>query len=248
MQKEHCPILPKFDLLNLITVIYLHDFFDLFFPNYCAGCGESLLRKEKTMCVGCLMQLPRTHMHDQRDNALEKLFWGRTDIQMATAFLRMPRHGLTHKLIHELKYNDNSEVGVMLGKLFGHELSNSSDMRQFDFIVPVPLHPKKQAERGYNQCDFIAEGLQEGMGVPANTSNLIRTQHTTTQTRKSRMSRWQNVESIFSMRHPEDFADKSILLIDDVITTGSTLAACADVLLQARNVKLSVAALAMPVR
>jgi ComF family protein len=248
MQKERTLFLAKFDVPNLTRVIYLHDFFDLFFPNYCAGCGESLLRKEKTMCVGCLMQLPRTYMHDQRDNALEKLFWGRTDIQMATAFLRMPRHGLTHKLIHELKYNDNHEVGIMLGKLFGHELSNSNDMRQFDYIVPVPLHPKKKAERGYNQCDFIAEGLQEGMGVEMDISNLIRTQHTTTQTRKSRMSRWQNVESIFALRHPDTFANKRILLIDDVITTGSTLAACADVILQAGNVKLSVAALAMPVR
>lgn len=186
-------------------------------------------------------------MHDEQGNKLERLFWGRTDIQSATAFLKMPREGTVHKLIHELKYKENKNVGIRLGKLFGTELHASQRMNQFDFIIPVPLHPKKMYLRGYNQCDCIAEGITATLGSELMTDNLCRITFTQSQTRKSRYERWKNVETIFGVRNPSQLEGKRILLIDDVITTGSTIEACSNVLNKIQGLKLSVASLAMPI-
>lgn len=186
-------------------------------------------------------------MHDESGNKLERLFWGRTDIEAATAFLKMPREGTVHRLIHELKYKENKSVGIRLGKLFGTELVSSQRMNHYDYIIPVPLHPKKLYLRGYNQCDCIAEGLSHTLGSEMLTDHLRRIVFTQSQTRKSRYDRWKNVETIFGVRNPEILEGKRVLLIDDVITTGSTIEACSNVLNQIRGLRLSVASLAMPV-
>jgi ComF family protein len=185
-------------------------------------------------------------MHDERGNKLERLFWGRVDIQSATAFLKMPRDGMVHTLIHELKYHENKNVGVRLGKLFGQELMSSKSMSQFDVILPVPLHPKKLYQRGYNQCDCIGEGLQHVMGGEMMSTNLTRAKFNSSQTRKGRYERWKNVETIFEVNQPEKLEGRKVLLIDDVITTGSTIEACAQVLTRIPGLKLSVASIAMP--
>ncbi|MBL0315316.1 MAG: ComF family protein [Flavobacteriales bacterium] len=227
--------------------VYAKDFSALFFPAYCAGCHRSLVKGEESICLYCQSRLPRTAMHDERGNKLERLFWGRTDIEAATAFLKMPREGTVHRLIHELKYKENKSVGIRLGKLFGTELVSSQRMNQYDYIIPVPLHPKKLYLRGYNQCDCIAEGLSHTLGSEMLTDHLRRIVFTQSQTRKSRYDRWKNVETIFGVRNPEILEGKRVLLIDDVITTGSTIEACSNVLNQIRGLRLSVASLAMPV-
>lgn len=202
---------------------------------------------EKAVCMHCLTHLSRLQMHDKRDNAVEKLFWGRIELEAATAFLSMPRNGISHRLIHRLKYHGDQEVGERLGALFAHELLESERMKGIDVIVPVPLHPKKLHVRGYNQCDCIARGMAETLGAEVSLNNLMRTHFSASQTRRGRISRWSNVKDIFWVREPEKFENKRILLIDDVITTGATIEACASALKNIQGSRLSVAALAVPV-
>src|SRR5688572_12605916 len=128
---------------------YIADFANLFFPSYCAGCGHILYKNETSICLKCLIALPKTYFHDVEGNKLEKLLWGRTNIVSASAFLQMPRHGLVHRMVHELKYRNNPDLGTYLGKLFALELAKSERMNHFDIIMPVPLHPKKMQVRGY---------------------------------------------------------------------------------------------------
>jgi ComF family protein len=225
---------------------YATDLGALFFPKYCSSCNRNLMHYEKAVCMHCLTHLPRLQLHDERDNAVEKLFWGRIDVEAATAFLSMPRNGISHRLIHRLKYHGDQEVGERLGALFAHELLESERMKGIDVIVPVPLHPKKLHVRGYNQCDCIARGMAETLGAEISLNNLTRTHFSATQTRRGRISRWSNVKDIFWVREPEKFENKRILLIDDVITTGATIEACATALLKINGVQLSVGALAIP--
>ena len=194
----------------------------------------------------CLAHLPRLQMHDECDNAVDKLFWGRIELEAATAFLSMPRNGISHRLIHRLKYHGDQEVGERLGALFALELLESKRMKGIDVILPVPLHPKKLHVRGYNQCDCIARGMADILGVEVSLDNLTRTHFTASQTRRGRISRWSNVKDVFWVREPEKLAGKRILLIDDVITTGATIEACAVPLRKIQGVQLSVAALAVP--
>ncbi len=226
---------------------YIDGFISLFFPVCCDACGRQLVMHEETLCIGCQMKLPRARMHDEKDNRIERLFWGRSDLAAATAFLKMPKKGVVHHLIHELKYNNNQAVGSRLGMLLGHELKNSQRMNHFDVIIPVPLHPKKLAIRGYNQCDSIAEGLSKVLEAEFSKDNLIRVKFNTSQTKRKRYERWENVESIFAVRFPHLLENKKVLLVDDVITTGSTIEACANELNKIEGIKLSVASLAVPI-
>jgi ComF family protein len=225
---------------------YISDFGSLFFPRYCSSCNRNLMHYEKAVCMHCLSHLPRLQLHDESDNPVEKIFWGRIDLQSATAYLSMPRNGITHRLIHRLKYHGDQEVGERLGALFGQELIESGRMKEVDVIIPVPLHPKKLHVRGYNQCDCIAKGMAEPLGAEMSINNLTRTHFNASQTRRGRISRWSNVKDIFWVREPEKLEGKRILLIDDVITTGATIEACAVALHKVKGIQLSVAALAVP--
>jgi ComF family protein len=223
------------------------DFSNLLYPAYCSGCGHALLKYEKAICSSCQTQLPRSGFHDQPNNPVEQLFWGRVPIHSATAFLRMPRKSPVHNMIHELKYRQNPETGIFLGKLFGLELKASLRMNPCTCIVPVPLHPEKEYQRGYNQCDKIAQGLAEVMQLPVFYKALGRTAHTASQTRKSRYQRWENVGQLFTILEENKLKNQHILLVDDVITTGATLEACAQQLQEIEGVQLSIAALAFPI-
>jgi ComF family protein len=194
------------------------------------------------------MMLPRALIHQLRENKLERLFWGRADVSMATAFLRMSRKGLTHRLVHELKYEGNKEIGQLLGTLFGQELKKIDEWKSVDLIIPVPLHPKKEQLRGYNQSYEIASGVSESMDVPTTKTALTRKHYTDSQTKKSRVERWQNVSEIFDINENELNTSNHILLVDDVITTGATIESCVLALTNNKKIRVSVAALAMPVR
>jgi ComF family protein len=225
----------------------IQDFSSLFFPGYCGGCRQLLGREEAGICTTCLMRLPRTRMHDHPDNRAEKLLWGRANVLFASAFLHMPRKGLTHQLIHELKYRGNQQVGETLGRAFGHELTRSSRMHTFDLLLPVPLHPRKEFERGYNQCHASCRGMQEAMGIPWADDLLVKREATESQTRRNRFDRWRNTHTVYEVTRREELAGRHVLLVDDVITTGATFEACCQAMAGIPGTGVSVAALALPV-
>jgi ComF family protein len=227
------------------TIIkYIADFFGLFFPELCVVCNRHLIVQEKLICTKCLYELPKTNFHNELENPVAELFWGRAKIEFATAYFYFNKGSQYQGMMHQFKYHGKKEIGFVLGKTFGLQLKESP-FKDIDIIIPVPLHPKKQKKRGYNQSDWIAMGLAHSLTKVADIENLIRSVATTTQTRKSRFERWQNVENIFILKDPSKIEGKHILLVDDVVTTGSTLEACANVILEIKNTKVSIAALAV---
>ena len=223
---------------------YILGFYELFYPNLCVACETHLLNQEKLICTKCLYNLPKTNYHKEIDNPVSQLFWGRTKIEYATAYYFFNKGSKYQDMMHKFKYNGLKEIGFELGKSFGSQIKESV-FNQVDIIIPVPLHPKKLKKRGYNQSDWLAMGLSESLEKQIDTNILIRAVATDTQTRKSRFERWKNVENIFRITNPEMLEGKHILLVDDVVTTGSTLEACANVIMEIKNTKVSIAALAV---
>lgn len=223
---------------------YFDDFTELFFPRICMVCSLSLLRNEELVCLHCLHDLPRTNFHLEERNPVAELFYGRVFVERATAFYAFSKGSRYQKLIHALKYKGMRDVGVLMGRHFAIDLLDSPHFASVDLICPVPLHPKKEKKRGYNQSEYIAKGMAERMGKPLSVGNLVRLVDTASQTRRGRYERWENVEGIFAVRDTEGFAGKHILLVDDVVTTGSTLEACAATLLgSVPGIRVSIATL-----
>lgn len=221
----------------------IRDFISLFFPEICPGCGQSLFKNEHVLCTRCFFKLPGTRFHNESTNPVAQLFWGRADISFATALLYYRKGGRVQKLIHRFKYRGMKEIGHFLGECLGRELKQSPLLKIPDVIIPVPLHEKKEKKRGFNQSEIIARGISSVLECEMRSDLLIRTVQSETQTRKSRFKRWENVREIFRVTDREFLKNKHILLVDDVITTGSTLEACASVLLEVEGLKVSVAAL-----
>ncbi|KAF0131959.1 MAG: putative amidophosphoribosyltransferase [Bacteroidetes bacterium] len=226
-------------MINFFT-----DLLAIFYPEVCPACGTLLSKDEKTICLSCRFLMPKTGYETVTDNPMARMFWGRTHLHAVSACYFFAKKGRVQHLIHDLKYKSNRDAGLFLGKEMAEEIKRSALYSEIDFIVPVPLHPKKIRIRGYNQSEILALGMREILPAPLSTDNLVRAIATDTQTKKSREARWRNVKDIFMMKNPEQFANKHILLIDDVITTGSTIEACANVLAAAPGIKISVAAAA----
>lgn len=224
----------------------LADFVALIFPRVCLACEEPLGRGEEHLCTGCRAQLPYTDYHrlPPADNPLARRFWGKVPVAHALSYLRFVRHGRVQHLLHQLKYQGQREVGTVLGRWYGHELHQHGLAGTFDLLVPVPLHPRKLAKRGYNQADYVAEGLALGLQAPWAARVLRRTLHTASQTRKTRVERWHNVATVFEVADPARVVGQHVLLVDDVLTTGATLEACASALLAAGARAVSIATLA----
>lgn len=220
------------------------DFISLIYPSICYACGHALYKHEDCICTFCSYHLPKTNYHLDNVNPLSKLFWGRVNIQYASAFYHFDKGSKVQNLIHHLKYKGHKEIGNVLGFIYGKELIKSECYKNIDLIVPVPLHPKKLKKRGYNQSDYFAMGLAKGLDVSWLPNGLSRTSDSLSQTLRSRFDRWQNMNSVFGIRSPQKFDGLNVLIADDVITTGSTLEACAEVLLMIPGVKVSVAAIA----
>ena len=229
--------------MNKLAQVF-NNVFELFYPSLCVACENRLVTQEKFLCFECWHDLPVTNFHFDVKNKVAQLFWGRVQIENATAFFAYNKGSRYQHLIHVIKYKGLKELGFETGRRFGIALSETPEYKTVDFVVPVPLHPKKQKLRGYNQSEWIAKGISESLKKPVSADNLQRNLHTATQTRKNRYERFENVENIFEVIRPEEFAGKHILLIDDVVTTGSTLESCAFQLLQIENVKVSIATLA----
>ncbi len=224
--------------------MWITDFFSLIYPRICACCGNSLVAGEVVICRFCEYHLPKTNDFDQWNNPVSKLFWGRASVRGAAAYLLFNKGNRVQQLIHELKYRGRKDIGIYLGSCFGTFLKNSPVFQNADVIFPVPLHRKKYMKRGYNQSEQFAIGLSASMKIPVNTKCLVRRKPNETQTRKSRFARWRNVENIFSVNQGDRFRKRHILLVDDVITTGSTLESCIQTLYHIPDVTVSVAAIA----
>ncbi len=225
-------------------IVLLGDFFSLFYPELCQACGEPLMKGEEVICTLCHFHLPKTWFHHDQDNQLTRSFWGRVYLNAAAAFLYFQKGSRVQQLLHRLKYEGHKEIGIYIGKVYGLELMKSPWFRNADVIIPVPLHIKKLRKRGYNQSEMFAEGLAQTMDAKLETGCLYRVVHSSTQTRKSRFQRWENVEDIFRIRHPEKLQGKHILIVDDVITTGATIESCAQALMTVPGVKVSAVAIA----
>ena len=229
---------------NFLTNSWLGDLLGMVYPDVCAACGKRLRRQEEVICLHCEYNLPQTNYHLDADNPVARHFEGRVELQRAASLYLFIKGERVQKLIHNLKYKGHQQVGVRVGQIYGRLLAESGAFGKLDLIVPVPLHPIKRQRRGYNQSDLFAQGLSETLHIPYSTTALVRKEFGASQTRKERFARWENVEEIFGLGDAEQVNNKHVLLIDDVITTGSTIEACVLALQNANNVKVSVASIA----
>jgi len=220
------------------------DLISLFYPRLCAGCNTPLVKGEEVLCLNCLADLPRTNYHLYLENPVFQIFIGRTKIQLATSFCHFDKGGRLQHLLHQLKYKGNCRVGQKLGTLLGADLIQNTLYQDIDAIIPVPLHPKKEKKRGFNQSAEIGKGLSESMCRPLIEGNLVRAINVASQTRKGRFERWENVSGIFRTKDGVGLTGKHLLLVDDVVTTGATLEACCEPLLAIPGVRVSIATLA----
>jgi len=221
----------------------LTDLLWLVYPELCAACDRALNSGERCVCTFCRYHLPRTHFHLEKDNAIEKRFWGRAPVQAATAFFHFSKGEKVQRMIHKLKYKGEKEIGVGVGEWMGHELKDAEGFAGASLVVPVPLHPRRQSKRGYNQSAMLAEGLSKSMRIPYSEA-LLRNLETATQTKKHRFERFENVNRVFAVKNPAELENKHILLVDDVITTGATLIACAEALLEVPGTSVSIVTMA----
>lgn len=202
------------------------------------------MKGEDIICTRCLSELPKTNYHRQLSNPIEDRLFGRIHLKHAWAFLKFRKSGIVQHLLHQLKYNNHPEIGVRLGMLYGKELQEQGFGNQFDLIVPVPLYSSRKRKRGYNQSAKFAQGLSTSLGIPWDETISIRRRRTATQTRKSKLDRWENVKDVFGVIDSGKIQNKRILLVDDVITTGATVEACGLHLLQNNCAELSIACMA----
>lgn len=218
---------------------------NLLFPRSCQGCGRDLRGAEEHICSVCLIDLPHSGYHRIAENPVAQLFYGRVNLFHASSMLVFSKKGLVQKLIHRLKYEKDATTGHFLGRLASSRLAGSEFYGDVDTIVPVPLHPKKEYQRGYNQSRLIAEGIKEGMPNTRIADMLQRNVYTASQTRKGKDERWDNVKEVFSLKAGAELPpSEHLLLVDDVVTTGSTAEACASILLKAGAHKVSFLAIA----
>ncbi len=217
----------------------------LLLPRLCAGCHSPLLSGETLLCLACDLELPRTGFHTDEGNSAAARLAGRFPFVRATAYLYFAEESLTQHLVHALKYKRRAGVGVALGAAFGDELRDCNWADGIDLIVPVPLHPKKEAARGFNQSALVAEGLSNALHIPHEARALRRIRRTESQTRKTRAERIENVVGAFAVRRPQKLEGKHLLVVDDVLTTGATIEACVQAVLKVPGTRVSVATIAI---
>lgn len=223
-----------------------HSFFarwmDLLAPRTCLCCGRRLAVGEEDLCTSCNLDLDRTDfaLHPY-DNDMARTFWGRVpSIEKACALMYYHARSRSADLIYQIKYGHRPELAVRLGERMGRELSDCGFFEGIDMIVPVPLAKKRERERGYNQCERLAHGLGRVTGLPVATRAVERTVFQQTQTRLTDTERLANVEHAFRLVHPEPLCGRHILLLDDVVTTGATMSACASVLSPVPGLRISL--------
>ncbi|EJL63827.1 ComF family protein [Flavobacterium sp. CF136] len=218
---------------------------NLFFPKLCAGCHALLMTNEIAICTDCRHEMPLTQHHlDPKNDAFNK-FYGKIDIEYASAFLYFNKKGIVQELIHNLKYKGYEEAGTVLGYWYVEDLKELNLKIPFDIVIPVPLHQKKFKERGYNQVTTFGRALAEGLDIVYDDSILLRTKYAKTQSKKNLSGRSEGIKNAFDVRYSEANHNKHFLIVDDVITTGSTLEACSRTLQKIPGAKISIVCMAM---
>tara|TARA_R110002167_G_scaffold69375_4_gene195501 strand:- start:11925 stop:12602 length:678 start_codon:yes stop_codon:yes gene_type:complete len=218
---------------------------NLLFPKVCYACHNLLNDNEHAVCTNCRNELPVTNFHFNNDDTVLKVFYGRVKIENATALLRFEKKGIVQQLIHGLKYKGHESIGVFLGDWLGGELKTVKIYNSIDIVIPVPLHQKKLKKRGYNQVAKFAQHIANALEVSYRDDILLKVTNTESQVLKQRLARWNNTNELFLLENKQDIANKHILLVDDLITTGATMEACITVLNQAENIKISVVSMAI---
>jgi len=204
------------------------DFVDLIFPRCCEACDEPLVGNEEIICTSCIISLPRIDKNSIHVESLKYKFINIPEVLSTSAYLLFTKRGKVQKLLHALKYKGNQDVGVLLGFMFGQEMIADNVLPKAELIVSVPLHKKKISSRGYNQSDLLAEGFSKATNIPWSGTTLFRNKYTETQTGKSKKERQENVSGVFEVNGTLEY--KSVIIMDDVLTTGATLAACVEAL------------------
>lgn len=226
------------------TNLLIHNFLSLLYPSFCAGCDNPLLRNESLICTHCLSHLPETKFIESPERTeMAKLFWGRIQIQNAISFYYFHKESIFQRIVHEFKYRQRKDIGVFFGRFMGEKLNTKKI--DFDVIVPVPIDKKKKVIRGYNQSEILAQEISEVTGIPLKLNILARKQTQKTQTKRARFDRWMNVADSFYIKPSDHFNYRHVLLVDDVVTTGATLEACAIAIMEKWPVKISVLTLAI---
>jgi ComF family protein len=196
---------------------------------------------EKFVCISCLNTIPKTGFHKKPGNKLEQLFAGRFPFVRIASFAAFVKDGSIQQMIHELKYNHKPDLGIFIGRLCASSMQGSVFLQDIDGLAPVPLHPNREKKRGYNQSQKLAEGIASETGIPVLNGNLVRIVDNVSQTKQSKYERWSNTEGIFDVKDYSLFEGKHLLLIDDIITTGSTLESCVKTILKGTgNTKISI--------
>lgn len=226
---------------------YRDALFHLVFPRNCLLCDTDLNHQEKGICRKCSHKLPYTKFEFSKNNAVDQLFWGKVKIERAMAMLFFRKGERPQKILHHIKYRKAKDLGISMGEILGKRLVDAHFLDDIDVIIPVPLHPRRLKHRGYNQSELIAQGITKVTGIKLIPNAIVRQSHTETQTKKSRYERHENVHRVFVIPNTKPLEGRHVLLIDDVVTTGSTLEACASQLANIQNIKISVAALAFAV-
>jgi ComF family protein len=218
---------------------------NLFFPKVCAGCRKLLLATENVLCTNCRHEMPLTQYHLDSKNEAVKKFYGKIEIEYASAFLYFNKKGIVQELIHNLKYKGQEEIGTILGNWYVEDLKELKLETPFDIIIPVPLHKRKFKERGYNQVTTFGKTLAQGLEIAYDDTVLYRKKYSKTQSKKNLLGRSENIENIFDVHSIEKHQNKHLLIIDDVLTTGATLEACSRALLKIPGIKISIVCMAM---
>lgn len=221
----------------------LTDVFNLFYPKVCITCDSVLHNHEEIICYQCEAGLPLTNHYNDAENELAKRLWGRIEVQAAMGLYDFHKGAQVQELLHQLKYRKRQDAGTYMGKLLGEQLVREDCIvKEIDLIVPVPLHPKKEKQRGFNQCQPIADAISEVTGWPVASNALTRTVKNTSQTGMNRFERFENVKDIFAVTDAAQLQGKHVLLIDDVVTTGATSESCMRTILAVPGTKVSFVA------
>src|SRR6218665_35861 len=217
---------------------------NLFFPKSCAGCESFLLADEIVICTECRHEIPLTNHHKIKDNEIFQKFYGRIPLEFGASLFYFHKKGIVQEMMHKLKYQGQEEISQVVGQWYSKELQGLQAIKNIDHIIPVPLHKKRLRERGYNQVEGFGKALSENLKIPYDEYLLSRKLYTKTQTKKDLLGRSHVIDSVFDISSSENYHGKHFLLIDDVMTTGSTLEACSRALLKIPNSKISIVCMA----
>ena len=223
----------------------LHDLLDILFPRHCCGCGSILTGEEHGICSNCLIHLPLTRYTQFDDNHTEQVLCEVERLVAATSLLYFRFGSISRNIVHSIKYCGNRQMAYYMGRMLGLELLRSGRFDCIDYLIPVPLHRKKERKRGYNQSALLCLGISDVMHIEVIKNNLIRTVNTESQTNKKRAERIENMRGVFTVKEPLQLQGKHVLLVDDVLTTGATVSACCKAMEKIDNIKISVATLAI---